>query len=204
MQLSWWESFKGKLSPVGLTPGVLVGECLRKYVVFSIIVPVFFAIVTIKKINLVSPSDRRDIISYIDYFWPPFSSQFSEIARVSGAEVAENYMIFFLTLFATYFGFIVFSLMSYSKVRRGMSGPQFSDIALLAICLIGWVYAIFLDYPKLNPKPLNNFYVDVFGLYFFRQWFVFVGAGFGPVLLLIMLRKTIDKVSMRLGRESKT
>jgi hypothetical protein len=201
--MSWWTSFKEKLAPKGLTPGVLVGDRFQKYVVCSIIIPIFFVVVTITKISLLPPTSRDGIIFYVDFLWPPFSSQFSEIARISGEQAAANYLIFFLILFVSYIGLVISTMNHYSRIRRTVSDPQISDAVLLIIFLIGWAYAIFLDYPKLYPKPLHNFYVDAFGLYFFRQWFVFVGAGLTPLLLLVTMRKVIDNLLMRGGQGSK-
>jgi hypothetical protein len=67
------------------------------------------------------------------------------------------------------------------------------DVLLLAVSLIGTIYILFLDQIKESPKPVFNFSADDLGLYFIRQYALFLGGGWAAVISVFMVvQRSID------------
>lgn len=168
------------------TPGRLAGDIFQQYVIATVIFPVLFIFLTTNKIAWLTNGNIHAAVDYVDVVWPVFGAQYREIERLSGTELAGNYFFFFLAMLASYVLFVFYTLCTFHKNSSDVLSPTRMDFGGVLLCLLGGFYAAFSDLPQPNPKPFYDFYVDSFGLFYLRQWFLLLAGGVGPLILVVI------------------
>jgi hypothetical protein len=111
---------------------------------------------------------------------------------VRGASHAANYALFFLVLLATTPIGLIYAGQTYQKKRRQMKETNEQDVLALAVSLVGAVFVLFFDEAKESPKPIFNFSVDSAGLYFVRQYALFLSLFLAVIAYFIVVMRIID------------
>jgi hypothetical protein len=182
----------------------LLNIVLRKYFVATAIMPVLVVAADIGGLNIMSPEFASAVVRALSSFWPTLLQQYDAVGAVRGTSHAANYALFFLVLLATIPIGIAYAVHAYQKKRRLMKETSERDVLALTVCLVGAVSVLFLDGVKESPKPIFNFSVDSIGLYFIRQYALFLGLFLAVIASFIVVMRIIDYYSGGLEEPSRS
>jgi hypothetical protein len=172
--------------------GDLLDIVLRKYFIATAILPVLVVAGDIGGLNIMSPEFASAVVRDLSSFWPTLLQQYDAVSAVRGASHAANYALFFLVLLATTPIGLVYAGQTYQKKRRQMKETNERDVLALAAFLVGTVFVLFLDDVEESPKPIFNFYVDSMGLYFVRQYALFLSLLLAAIACFIVIMRIVD------------
>jgi hypothetical protein len=170
----------------------LLNIVLRKYFVATAIVPVLVVAADIGGLSIISPEFASAVVRGLSSFWPTLLQQYDAVSAARGALHAANYALFFLALLATIPIGVAYAAHTYQKKRRLMKETNERDVLALAVFLVGAILVLFLDEVKVSPKPIFNFSVDNIGLYFIRQYALFLGLFLAVIASFIVTVRIID------------
>jgi hypothetical protein len=156
------------------SPIQLAGLAFNRFFFITSFVPLGFVLIKLTNLEILKPALTDSIAPVLGLVWPVFPSQYEALRTLGSEQDASNYVLFFLCLFslgALFLPSFVTDCVSNRKLIRNWSWREII-FALILLCISSGI--VFLDTPKLNPKPIWNFYVDAFGLYYLRQYAIFM------------------------------
>jgi len=173
---------------------VISSNVFFKYLFFIFIVAILFMV--IKIFNLIILDFNSDPIAYkISFFYPAFLDQYMAIRAKSGDLNAKNYALFFLVLILSFPFLLMYMVFYYKKLRKSFYFPNIAnmhDLITVGLVLIFGAFIVILDKVKKEPASIYDFYVDSYGIYYFRQCFIFVGLVGGALILFCILLKLLE------------
>ena len=171
----------------------LRNKAFVRYFGATAIIPLLFIGIDLGEHNVIPQEFASAIVRRLSFVWPTLLQQYDAINIMRGANYAANYALFVLVLLGSIPMAGVYTARRYRQEIRYMKMIDERDVLLLAVSLIGTIYILFLDQIKESPKPVFNFSADDLGLYFIRQYALFLGGGWAAVISVFMVvQRSID------------
>jgi len=173
----------------------LVNRAFVRYFGATAIIPLLFVGIDLGGHNVIPQEFASAIVRRLSFVWPTLLQQYDAISIMRGANHAANYALFVLVLLASIPMAVVYTARRYRREIRHMKMIDERDVLVLAISLLGAIYILFFDQVKESPKPVFNFSADDLGLYFIRQYALFLGGGWAAVIsVFIVILRSIDSL----------
>lgn len=156
---------KGTISPLNFFGVALVPT----YLAIPLIPTVF---VLMKQLGISVPGGdffEYAAIASSKFVWPLFQGHYQSIKSLVSAEEAARYALFFLVILMSNCFFAAILIVSFRKCRSLIKLPNMKEVFALVVCVPGAIYSLIFDVAKKAPKPVYDFYLDIWGLYYFRQ-----------------------------------
>jgi hypothetical protein len=167
--------------------GQFVGQRFNVFFFVASLVPCAFLVLKFAGLEIVNISAADSIARVLGFIWPVLPSQFAALKSLATDHDASNYSIFFLCLFLVGALFLIVFISDCLKVGKAIKRASWGELLIMSILICLSYYVLFLDIPKTYPKPMFNFYVDQFGLYYLRQFVMFLGVYFAVMMLVALV-----------------
>jgi hypothetical protein len=146
-----------------------------------------FLVLKFAGLEIVNISAADSIARVLGFIWPVLPSQYAALKSLATDHDASNYSIFFLCLFLVGALFLIVFISDCLKVGKAIKRASWGELLIMSILICLSYYVLFLDIPKTYPKPMFNFYADQFGLYYLRQFVMFLGVYFAVMMLVALV-----------------
>jgi hypothetical protein len=167
--------------------GQFVGQRFNVFFFVASLVPCAFLVLKFAGLEIVNISAADSIARVLGFIWPVLPSQYAALKSLATDHDASNYSIFFLCLFLVGALFLIVFISDCLKVGKAIKRASWGELLIMSILICLSYYVLFLDIPKTYPKPMFNFYVDQFGLYYLRQFVMFLGVYFAVMMLVALV-----------------
>jgi hypothetical protein len=167
--------------------GQFVGQRFNVFFFVASLVPCAFLVLKFAGLEIVNISAADSIARVLGFIWPVLPSQYAALKSLATDHDASNYSIFFLCLFLVGALFLIVFISDCLKVGKAIKRASWGELLIMSILICLSYYVLFLDIPKTYPKPMFNFYVDQFGLYYLRQFVMFLGVYFAVMVLVALV-----------------
>ncbi len=153
-----------KALPVSKWAGVTTNEFLWPW----LIVPSLCVFLKGTGVVLLSLKSSGALMQYVSWFWPIAQDHYNEIARLGSEGEAANFALFCAVAVPFVFASTWWAMTKYPAVRNNLRIEP-SDYFMLLMAPGIVLYVLFFDAVKSNPTAYWDFFVDSYGLYYFRQ-----------------------------------
>jgi hypothetical protein len=140
----------------------------------------------------ISQSQADQIIAWVKPLWPVVELQYAgaEKADSTGARLYALMSIISLIMVIVFF---VYSILKFYAARRRIQTPGTSEYVMSVLAPLLYVLFAFFDTPTERYQA-GFFWVDDFGIYYFREYVVFVGIGIAVLVCLLTIIKIAGQV----------
>lgn len=130
-------------------------------------IPIFFIALKFAGIAFVSAATADTIVGHLSAYWPVLSDQYKKIGEVASEIDKRNFGPFCVAAFL--FGMIVIIQVVFQYIKRHANVRWTNrDLFWTFVSFLAtYLFSIF-DSVKDSPNPFWNFYVDSYGMYYFR------------------------------------
>jgi hypothetical protein len=141
---------------------------------FGVIVPFLFSY--LGSSNVLAPliGQARWVVDGLGLVWPVLSTQFELVQRVRGIGHAASFGFMSGLLWAWPVVFAVVSLREYVKRTKVVSAVSTKERLQFAVVVVVAIVPLVADTTRI-ASPLYGFHADQYGIFYFRQWYMFSG-----------------------------
>lgn len=149
-------------------------------------IPTFFIALKYAQISLVGVTIADSIVGWLSKYWPVLPQQYSKIIEAASDVERCNYGPFLLT--ALLFGLVgIFrATIQYIKEDSNIEVSR-QDVVVSLFLIVVVSLTPWFDQVKARPRLGWDFYVDSFGLYYFRQTLFPYGLSYAVIIFVILV-----------------
>jgi len=175
-------------------PTFFLDYVIGRWLVAWLGIPFLFMAIKLLRAEFVDIESSDQLVERLTVFWPLLSQQHEAIKNLGHLRDATNFSLFHLSMFL----YVVFlaGLLAYKYLELRSSiwitRPGSRELVIIGCSLAASVGGLIFDTPKLNPRPVWDFYIDPFGLYYLRQSIFLIGLGNAFLMALISVVRLVD------------
>jgi hypothetical protein len=160
------------------------------------LIPLAFVIITNARIAIPVTGLADQIVDILGKVYPVILEQYTEIRRLGSPGDETRYLFFIICAIAFEAIMTVWTLKRY-LILEPRPEIRTKDLWAVGLAVVFVSYVLFLDGVKKDPRWFWNFYVDAFGLYYFRQAMelYLLGSAATAILLVILHIARSRKIS---------
>jgi hypothetical protein len=170
--------FLNRVVPVFLAPILLLG-------------PLFIALKA-QRYEIVSRLQADQMIRWAKSVWPVLASQYSRIQTVDPIAARLYALLSTISLIVLVILF-VYSIVRFYAIRGRIRMPGTPEYLTAVLAPVLYLVFAFMDSPR-ERYTAGFFWVDDFGLYFFRQYVVVIGVAAAVLVGCLTILKIGDKI----------